>query len=260
MDKIDFFRELGREAFSLVGSLKDPLKVVGVNPLGQKTMKIDLALEDLVVKRLNESRIAGLLVTEEKGEIKLAGKKGVVVLDPLDGSNNYRRKVPSYGFIICLADGRRYQDITHSYIMDLATGVEYWAVKGKGAFMNGKRIKTSSETNLAKCILEYDPNNNQEIYKRIMPLLEGVKDVRRFGANALALCYIANGAHQIFVDLENRLSVIHSAGLKIAEETGAVVSNTRGKRINPPLSEDSYLSFVCTANKILHRKVLKLVK
>jgi len=260
MNTIEFFRGLGSEASSLIRSLKDPLKVVGINPLGQKSMKIDVALENLVVRRLNESKVGNLLVTEEKGEIKLSGKKGVLVLDPLDGSNNFQRKVPSYGFIIAFAEGRHYQDITHSYIKDLSNGDEYWAIKGKGAFMNGRSIRTSKETELENSILEYDPNSNQQIYKRILPLLENVKDIRRFGANALALCYIANGAHQIFVDLENRLSIIHAAGLKIAEEAGAVVTDHKGRKINPPLKEGSYLSFVCSANKTLHKKVLKLVK
>jgi myo-inositol-1(or 4)-monophosphatase len=168
--------------------------------------------------------------------------------------------VPSYGFIICLADGDFFENITHSYIIDLVNGDEYWAEKGKGAFLNGKRLKTSSEKTLKKSILEYDPNFNQRIYKRILPLLKNVKDVRRFGANALALCYIASGAHQIFVDLRNGLSIIHAAGLKIAEEAGAVITDEKGEPINPKLKKGATLSFVCSANKTLHKKALKSVK
>lgn len=257
--RLEFLRELGSGAFSLIRDIKDPLDVVGINPLGQKTMKVDAAIEDFVIKSLMEEGVGGRLVTEEKGEVKLKGR-GVVVLDPLDGSNNYQRNVPSYGMIISLADGDYYGDITHSYIIDLTTGREYWAVRGGGAFINGRKTKTSREKDLAKCILEYDPNHNQGIYDRITPLLKSVKDVRRFGANALALCYIASGAHHLFVDLDNGLSVIHAAGLKIAEEAGAVVTDVKGNRINPPLRPDSTLSFVCSANKSIHKKALRLLQ
>ncbi|MDD5111972.1 MAG: hypothetical protein PHG85_05460 [Candidatus Altiarchaeota archaeon] len=260
MDTIRFFRRLGAEAFSLIRSLDDPLKIVGTNPLGQKTMRIDAALEDLALKRLCDAKIGARLVTEERGEAKLSGKSGVVLLDPLDGSNNYRRKVPSYGLAIAYADGNRYEDIKHSYIKDLATGDEYWATRGKGAYLNGKRIHTSKETELSRCIIEYDPNYNQRIYKRILPLLTSVKDVRRFGANAVALCYIATSAHHIFVDLDNGLSVIHASGLAIAEEAGAVVTCASGKRMNVRLEADETLSFVCSANQILHKKALALIK
>lgn len=258
MDELEFLRNLGREAHSLLSGIKNPLDFVGVNPLGQKTMRVDAAIEDFVISRLMEERIGGRLVTEEKGEVKLKGK-GVVVLDPLDGSNNYQRNVPSYGMVISLADGDHYDDITHSYVKDLVTGEEYWALKGGGAFVNGRRTKTSREKELKNCILEYDPNNNQRIYDRILPLLKSVKDVRRFGANALALCYIASGAHHLFVDLDNGLSVIHSAGLKIAEEAGAVITDASGGKINPPLRPDASLSFVCSANPTLHKKALRLL-
>ena len=244
MDSIAFFRKLGREAFRLLRTVEDPFKVVGTNPLGQETMKVDAALEDLAIKRLRENKIGKTLVTEEKGEVPLAGESGVVVLDPLDGSSNYRRGVPSYGLIIAFADGSCYRDIRDSYIINLVTGDEYWAIRGRGAFMNGKGIRASPETNLKKCILEYDPNCNQKLYDRILPILKSVKDVRRFGANAVGLCYIASGAHHFFLDLDNGLSVIHAPGLAIAEEAGAIVTDAKGKPINPRLKADATLSFV----------------
>jgi myo-inositol-1(or 4)-monophosphatase len=258
-DSIDFFRKLGKEAFQVLRSLDDPFKIVGTNPLGQKTMKADVALEDLAIERLKEAEIGKTLVTEEKGDVKLSGKSGVVVLDPLDGSNNYRRGVPSYGLIIGLSESNSYSGMKDSYIINLTNGDEYWARKGKGAFMNCKRIRTSQETSLDKCILEYDPNQNQILYDRILPLLKSVKDIRRFGANAVGLCYIAAGAHHFFIDLDNGLSVIHAPGLAITEEAGAVVTDAKGSSINPQLKVDAELSFVCSANAALHKKALKLI-
>jgi len=260
MDEIiRLFREIGKEAGEILHSLENPTEVVGTNPLGQETMLADRALEDLAIERLNDSGLGKILITEEKGEVELKGGTLTFLMDPLDGSNNFRRRVPSYGLAISSANGGNYSDITRSYIIDLANGDEFWAVKGEGSFMNGERIYTSPETNPEKCIVEYDCNLLDQ-YDIILPVLRRFKDHRRFGANAVALCYIASGAHHCFIDLREGLSIVHSPGLKIAEEAGAVVTDARGKPLTLTLRKDTKLSFICSANRELHEKVLGLLK
>lgn len=264
MDYVRFFRRIGASSLDLTSKLsyRDALTVVGVNSMGQKTLKIDQALEDLVIKELEDANLSGTLITEEKGEVALGGGGGrVFVLDPLDGSANYTRRVPFYGLALCAANGRKYRSITDSYIINFASKDEYWASDRRGAFRNSARIKSSRETDLENCILEYDPNENPSIYRKIRPLLGKVKDVRRFGANALGLCFIASGAHHIFIDLGARLSVVHAAGLHIVEEAGGVVTyDTTGKKFDVELKSESMLSFICAGNRTLHRKVLTALK
>ncbi|MBU4406788.1 MAG: hypothetical protein KKB24_04290 [Candidatus Altiarchaeota archaeon] len=258
MEITGFFRDIGKQARDILKEIDNPTEIVGMNPLGQHTMRVDQVLEDMVIERLNDSKLGNFLVTEERGEVGLEGGTLTFVMDPLDGSNNFRRRVPFYGLAISAAKGRDYNDITHSYIIDLANGDEFWAVRGKGSFMNGDEIHTSTTTNLEKCIVEYDCNLLDQ-YDLILPAIRKFKDHRRFGANAVALCHIANGAHHCFIDIRDGLSIVHAAGMKIAEEAGAVITDDRGNPLTLTLSKDTKLNFVCSANKDIHEKVLGLL-
>ena len=259
MDITGLFRDIGSRAREILKDIDNPTEIVGTNPLGQRTMRVDQVLEDMVIERLNESKLGNFLVTEERGEVELKGGSLTFVMDPLDGSNNFRRRVPFYGLAISAAEGRDYKDITHSYIIDLANGDEFWAVKGQGAFMNGDEIRTSTITNLEKCIVEYDCNLLDQ-YDMLLPAIRKFKDHRRFGANAVALCYIANGAHHCFIDIRDGLSIVHAAGMKIAEEAGAVITDDRGNPLTLTLAKDTKLRFVCSANKEIHEEVIGLLK
>ena len=131
----------GAEAQELIERLENPTEIVGENLLGQKTLKVDVALEDLVIEKLKGAGLGGILVTEEKGEVDLGEGDLTFVLDPLGGSSNFVRKVPNYGLVICVAEGEYYDDVTHSYIRHFVSGQEYWSIKGEGAFMDGEPIK-----------------------------------------------------------------------------------------------------------------------
>lgn len=256
---IPFFREIGKNALDLIQSEKKGREIVGKNPLGQHTLRMDQALEDLVVKKLKEEKLGTKIISEESGELSLPGNKRIFLLDPLDGSNNYLRGVPCYALAISAATGNYYSDITHSYVINLATGDEFWSISGKKVWMNSKKIHTSKESNLRKCVIEYD-NNMTDMYDILLPLLRKVKDIRRFGANALGLCYVANGSHQAFIDLRRSLSIVHAPALKIAEEAGAIVTDARDIPVNPALKKESKLSFICSGNRRLHDQILLLLK
>ncbi len=258
MEIIDLFRDIGRQAREVLRRIDNPTEVVGVNSGGQNTMRADQVLEDTVIEHLNESGLGNFLVTEERGEVELKGGDLTFVLDPLDGSNNLLRGVPFYGLAISAAGGRRYSDITHSYVIDLANGDEFWSVRGKGSFMNNERIHTSAETDIQRCIVEYDCNLSDDC-EALFSTIQRFKDHRRFGANAVALCYIASGAHQCFIDLRNGLSIVHAAGMRIAEDAGAIITDDHGKPLDPPLSKDTRLRFVCSANREIHERVIGLL-
>lgn len=263
MDYTTLFKEIGASAVKLVKDSGNSGRTFsGTNPLGQKTLRMDLLLEDLVIEKLGEANLDGILVTEEKGEVAVGsgGSENVFVLDPLDGSNNFLRGVGFYGLVLARASGRKYSDLTDSYVINLVSGDEYYT-DGRSSFWNNKKIKSSDKTDLSKCVMEYDPVSDRSVYDRARQLLAQVRDIRRFGANAIGLCYIATGGHQIFLDLSGTLSVIHAPALHIIEVAGGVVSDSVGEPINPALEiKASIGEFVCTGNKPLHEKVVSLIK
>ena len=85
-----------------------------------------------------------------------------------------------------------------------------------------------------------------------------IKDTRRLGANALALCHLACTGIDAFIDLRGTLSIVHVAGLHIAEKAGAIITDERGAPILQKLGLKSSgrLAFVASANRRLHSAVL----
>ncbi|MFH1721574.1 MAG: inositol monophosphatase family protein [Candidatus Altiarchaeota archaeon] len=252
------FRDIGKEAVPLIKNLKDGKEVVGENPIGQNSLKADVALEDLVIERLRESGLGGTLETEEKGRVELGEGPYRFVCDPLDGSGNYFRDVPFYGMVLGAAEGDRFNDLCCSYIICLTSGDEWWATD-EGAFLNGKKISSSDITDLSKCICEFDPVPGPQVYDRILPVLKKSKDARRYGANAIAYCLLAQGGLHVFLNIESEISAIHTPGLHIAKNAGCVITTDDGGDFNPKLEVEKGMSFVASANKELHKKVLKLI-
>ncbi|MFC2154659.1 inositol monophosphatase family protein [Candidatus Altiarchaeota archaeon] len=258
-DVLSVFRGIGSEAITLLRGLHDGREVVGENPLGQNSLKADVELEKLVVKKLNESGLGGVLETEEQGRVELGGGPYNFVCDPLDGSGNYYRKVPFYGLVLGASKGDRYDDLVCSYVINLVSGDEYWATE-EGAFLNGEKIQSSNLTDITKSIAEFDPHEGEVVYDQVLPVLKACKDVRRLGANALGFCFLAHGGTHVFLNLNSSLSAIHAPGLRIAEKAGCVVSDENGGKINPKLELQEKLNFVCSANKELHKQVLELLR
>jgi len=255
------FGEIGKEARKAISLEKGGKEIVGKNPLGQKSLAMDTILEDLAIEILKKNKIGKILVTEEKGDVLLdESASGVLALDPLDGSDNYSKNIPVYCLGIAYSIDGFSGGITHSYVINLVSGDEFWAIKGKGAFMNGGKIRTSEQDDLSKSRMAIDYNNVMGKFSEALPLVEQIKDIRRMGPDILDMCYVANGGYEGFIDTRNRLSVIHICGAKIAEEAGAVVSDSRGNPINVKLSINSYLNIVCCANKCIYEKVMKLIR
>ncbi|VVB50834.1 Fructose-1,6-bisphosphatase/inositol-1-monophosphatase [uncultured archaeon] len=256
-DYIKLFKKIGKTAKTTLEDLPDGAQITGKNPIGQKSIKADIALEKLVADFLRE-KTGGTLITEEAGKIDLGKGEDVFVLDPLDGSSNYSRGVPYYGLIIARSAGFTYNDITHAYVINLASGTEYFADE-EGAFSGGKPLVPSPVTSLKDSVIEIDTFKNPRIYDTLRPLLKSVKDIRRIGASGVALAHVASGAHQIYLNPHNPISVVHAPGIYVAEKAGALFTDCRGNFINPKLDISVKIEFMVAANKEIQRQALSLM-
>jgi myo-inositol-1(or 4)-monophosphatase len=255
-ERLALCRRIAKKAGAILKS-KGAAEKKGLNPLGHHSIVADLEIEKMVAGELANS--ASLLVSEEGGEIELKVRNGeIVVCDPLDGSRNFRHGVPPHCIALSFSKSRSYSGIYFSYVKDLASGNEFWACREK-AYRDGKRIATSRTMQLQDARIEIDCAKRMQGYARFLPLLSRVKDTRRLGANALALCHLACGATDAFIDLRGTLSIVHVAGLHIAEKAGAALSDEKGTPLQPKLElkESERLAFVASANRALHAKVLE---
>lgn len=238
---IDMAREAGRIQLSYFRSshlrLETKLNVYDV--VTQADKESERHIID-TIKRLYPSHG---IIAEESGEYNPESDYKWVI-DPLDGTTNFSQGLPVFSVSIALEyHGKQIVGVVYAPYLDEL----FHAVRGEGAYLNGKRISCSSKDNISQAVvatgIPYDkktnPDNN---IKEISAIAPEVRGLRRLGSAAIDLCYVAAG----FFDAYWELNLKHwdvAAGSLIAEEAGAEILQIRQNRCHsilaviPPLKE-----------------------
>jgi myo-inositol-1(or 4)-monophosphatase len=193
---------------------------------GDWALVIDRRCEDAVFDELEKLAAAGssfLAVSEERGEVRF-GEGGPlrVVIDPIDGSLNARRTIPSHCLSIAVADGPGMGDVSFGYVYDFGAGEEFIATAGGGATLDGHPIRAlGSENGLELVGIEAA---KPELALPAVAALRGqVYRLRGIGSIAISLAYVAAGRLDGMLGLRPCRSVDAAAGQLIAREAGARV-------------------------------------
>ena len=220
---------------------------------GDITMYIDTLAENTIINGLKEFGPNLLLISEEIGEKYIGNREKavknnyVLIVDPIDGSNNSVRGIPYCSVSIAYAKGSHMRDIIKGVIVNLYTKDIYWAEKGKGAFMNDHKIHVSDLGISDKPFFEINiaPLNIKHNLERLEPIISKFHRIRILGSTALSLCQIASGSMEVFLDFResNRL-VDTAAGYLILKEAGGKIFSFDGKEINLELGIDKRFSFI----------------
>ncbi|MFX1361649.1 MAG: inositol monophosphatase family protein [Promethearchaeota archaeon] len=226
---------------------------------GDMTMYIDLVAEEIIIKSLNKDKVNCLLISEEIGEkyigdeVQAKKNKNVLIIDPLDGSNNAVRGIPYCSVSIAYAIGNKINDIIKAVVLDLNTRDIYWAEKGKGAFLNNTKIHVSDLDITQKCFFELNlpMKNIMKNLQKLAPLIRRFYRIRILGSTALTLCQIAGGSMEAFINLResNRLVDV-AAGFLILKEAGGRIFSLDGKEINKDLSIELKFPFIACNVKL----------
>ena len=225
---------------------------------GDISMQIDLIAENIVINTLENENINLLLISEELGEKYIGNKEkaiksqNVLIIDPVDGSNNAVRGIPYCSISIAYAIGKSIRDIKKAVVLDLVSKDIYWAVKGEGAYLNNKKIRVSNLDLSDNCFYELNlPKKNAfTSIERLKPIIERFYRIRILGSSALTLCQVAKGSMEAFINLRetNRLVDV-AAGLLILKEANGQFFSLDGIEIDQKLSIDLKFPFVaCNAN------------
>ena len=218
---------------------------------GDITMYIDRVAEDAIIRSLKKDNINCLLVSEEVGEIFIGDENEarksqlVLIVDPLDGSNNAVRGIPYSSVSIAYATGTKMNDIIGGIVLNLNTKDLYWAEKGKGAFLNNEQIHVSNLDITKKCFFDLPRKNLMNNLQKLAPIISRFYRIRILGSTALTLCQIASGNMEAFVDLKesNRLLDV-AAGFLILKEAGGKIFSLEGAEIDYDLSIDVKFPFI----------------
>ncbi len=189
------------------------------------------------------------ILSEESGEtVGTADYRWVI--DPIDGTTNFFAGLPLWGISI----GVEHQGRTEFGAVYMpATDELFYASRGAGAYLNGKRLRVSSQTKLSRSVLstgfpvdkDVNPDNNLDNMAKILPL---VRDIRRLGAATADMCYVAAGFLDGYWELNLHEWDVNAASL-IVEEAGGKCTRFRN---------DRGISLLCAPESI-HDQLLPLL-
>lgn len=199
----------------------------GVGEGGDRTLVIDRECEDAVFEELEVLADAGasfVAVSEERGEVRFGeGGEGRVVVDPIDGSLNARRTLPSHSLSIAVSSGPSMLDVEFGYVYDFGAGEEFSAARGEGARLDGRPIAVAEDREKLELL-----GVEAAAPDRLTPLLEtldgSVYRIRVVGSIAIAAAYVAAGRLDGMVSPRPCRSVDAAAAQLIVREAGGVVA------------------------------------
>jgi myo-inositol-1(or 4)-monophosphatase len=246
-----------RRAVARVAERGARAEELGRGASGDITLAADKAAEDELISSLAKAGVSRVL-TEEAGEVGAKGAGLTAILDPVDGSSNFSRGVPFYCTSVAIADGKGLEGIRWAAVRNLVTGDFYYAERGRGAQKNGRAIGSGRVKELGKAIGAVDISRaGAPMVRRLAVLMAGLKREVHFGANALELCLVAEGATDAFVDIRGSMRIVDfAAAYLIATEAGAVVTSGDGGRLRVELDLKERFSYVAAGNRELHGAVL----
>jgi len=229
---------------------------------GDTTLVLDKRAEDAIIGFLEEAYKAGekfTFVSEELGERVFGESDTIILADPIDGSNNAKYGIPFYATALAMSTGRRLGDVSLGYIINHATGDEFWAIKGGGAYKNGIKMHTADRVEIG--MLNFEASMPKKDLVAAMPLLASARKVRCLGTTALDLAYLASGATDAVLIPSPSRSFDYAAGWLLVQEAGGVVTDTQGNPLDDtPLGLERTRPILGAANRTLLDKALKALR
>ena len=199
----------------------------GMGKGGDRTLVIDRRCEDAVfaeLETLAEEGASFVAVSEERGEVSFGGGGPArVVIDPIDGSLNARRTLPSHSLSIAVSSAASMGDVEFGYVYDFGAGEEFAARRGQGASLNGTRIRAGEDREKLE-LLGLEAAEPQRALEALEPLAERVYRLRVVGSIAITVAYVAAGRLDAMLSLRPCRSVDAAAAQLIAREAGALVA------------------------------------
>jgi myo-inositol-1(or 4)-monophosphatase len=218
---------------------------------GDTTLAVDKAAEDAVFAELEAFGVPLVAVSEERGEVALGAgaPQARVVVDPVDGSVNAKRKLPFACVSIAVASGDRMDDVDVGYVAELGPARDWWAVRGGGAFCDGERLPALDPGPLELLGLETARPERVAAAADTLASL-GARRLRSLGSVAMSMCLVAGGRLDAMVTLREVRSVDVAAAQLIVQEAGGTVELPGGDALDLEMRS---LTFAARSPELLDR-------
>src|ERR1700688_4639853 len=215
----------------------------------------DRRAEETLFAELSKVRPGYGFLGEEGGQRDGADKSHRWIVDPLDGTTNFLHGIQQFSISIAL---ERENAIIAGLIYNPANDEMFLAEKGKGAFLNDQRIRVAGRTRLSEaviaCGLPHIGRGDLALArKETGAMQEQVAGLRRFGAAALDLAWVAAGRLDAYWERDVKPWDI-AAGLILVREAGGFVSDCNG-------GDDMFAAgHVVAGNETIQKEVLRVLK
>lgn len=217
----------------------------------------DHKAEETLREELTYARPDYGLMMEESGATPSKDMKGRRwIVDPLDGTLNFLHGLPHFAISVAMEEEG---DIVAGAVYQPLTDEFFWAEKGKGAYLNDRRLRVSARKNIGEALFATGipvrglSGDHDKFILQQRAIMEETAGVRRYGAAALDLAWLAAGRFEGFWEMKLNLWDI-AAGVLLVKEAGGMISDLSGR--------DKYLESgdIVAANNQLHGQFLKLLR
>lgn len=189
----------------------------------------DRAAESIIVDTLRQAYPNHAILTEEAGRIGPQKSDYLWIIDPIDGTLNFMHGVPQYAVSIALS----YRgDVVLAVVYDVAKNELFHAEKGKGAFLDNRRIRVSGLVDMNRAMIGTGfPFRKTDNFKKymmsFMRVAERTAGIRRPGSAALDLAWVAAGRYDGFWESGLSQWDIAAGGLLVLE-AGGLITDLKG--------------------------------
>ena len=228
---------------------------VSIKGPGNFVTAADLRAEKILQEELSKSRPGYSFLLEEGGVIEGSDKTHRWIIDPLDGTTNFLHGIPLFAISVAL---EREGELVAGVIYNPVTAEIFTAEKGKGAFLNDRRIRVASRNNFSDYVLSTGiPHLGRPGHDRFLnecrSIMAKVSGVRRTGSAAMDLAWVSSGRVDGYWEYDIKPWDM-AAGILLVREAGGFVTDSNGKQ------EIFETGSIIAGNESVHRDVLKMIK
>lgn len=249
----DFAINLAKQAAKIVKDSFGKIEKIEMKSKSELVTEVDKKVDEFIVNKIKEKYPDHNILIEESGKYDQESDY-TWIIDPIDGTHNFINNMPFFSVSIALMHKK---NIVLGVIYFPILDELYVAEKGRGAYLNNKKIKVSNKKFGEHNVMVYDAHfggGKKELkLKTFGKLVDYVSKVRIFGCATMHLVYIASGRADLGILIQTKPWDFAAAAL-IVEEAGGKVTDKDGNKWN--IDTDALVS----SNNEFHDKIIELME
>lgn len=221
---------------------------------GNFLSEADILSEKRIMEILADEFPGCRFISEESFPEYSPGPNLTFIIDPLDGTNNYCFGIPYFCVNVALIQEG---EVTLGMVYDPLRKETFLAKKGKGAYLNKRKISVSDRTSLQESLpgfdFGYSDIRGKEVLNTVMGLWPGVHSFRAMGSSSIGLCYVAGGRLDMYFH-RCLFPWDIAPGMLLVREAGGIVTDWEGREASPQNSQ------IIAGSPAIHRQFMQWLK